>query len=508
MKLELTHNNRLLKVLKATTDELNQLSKISTGSGYNRIQKRKWEKTYFHNWTWLPSGYWREILKLTKLKPPYQVDIAGLYTGFFRKIDREEFTDWVMSLGLVDKDGEVLDPYDYQIDAAINALKFNTCRSEIATGGGKTLIAYLICKYTIDHGLLPAGMKLLILVPKVDLVKQTVFAFQTWAQDGSVICDSIFSGGRKFDNSNVVVGNIDSLTNYDGDYFSCFKGVLFDEGHKVNTAGYQQILHAVSKNDLLYVHGLSGTFNNADTIEGKTEEAFLGPILLRKTAKELQQQGAIAQLKITQIKILYDEFISASYYEHKNIGKENGRFLLETKFIRELPQRKRLISALARKLEGNTVMLFKGVAYLLEYVEHLKIICPDKQVFAYYGDTPQDERDLIKKIMETDENVIVCATYATIDTGVSINNIMNLLLAESAKSFIRVRQTIGRGLRLHPKKAFLTLVDIVDVLLKRSNIETGPKVNSMAMHGKSRAAIYKQQQFEYVIKQLECSKLQ
>ncbi len=503
MKLEFTNNFRLLKVLQVSEIELKQLKVLATEQGYNYHSKQTYEKSYFHNSTFLPAGLWRDILKLTKIKNPFRVEIINI-KDFIHKITREEFTEWVMNLDLP------FDPYDYQIEAAFNAIKYNICRCEIATGGGKTLVAYLCSKWVIDHELKP-NEKVLIVVPKVDLVKQTDKSFKNFSQNGSVICDTIFSGGKKIDSSNVVIGNIDSLTNYDEDYFKQFRAVVFDEAHKITTDGFQRIYMYISKHEMTFITGMSGTFHARNTIEGLTEESFLGPILLRKSAHELMKEGRIPPIKITQIRIQYDEIISAAYYTHDDIKNEDERFRIETEFLKTLPERKKLICDIVSKIEGNTILLFKGRNYLEEFINELKIYCSERKVFEYHGDIKQKQRDEIQELMRISHDVIVCATYATIDTGLSIDSIMNIVLVESAKSFIRIRQSIGRGLRLHPQKEWFTLFDIVDVLKKKKvpkgETEIGPKINSTAMHGSVRARIYKEQQFEYKIVNLDAHKI-
>jgi type I site-specific restriction endonuclease len=72
-------------------------------------------------------------------------------------------------------------------------------------------------------------------------------------------------------------------------------------------------------------------------------------------------------------------------------------------------------------------------------------------------------REEAKKILETNNNVIVFGTYALLGTGWSVNNIWNIIFAAPLKSKIAVLQSIGRGLRLIPgQKKICQIWDIVD----------------------------------------------
>ena len=64
------------------------------------------------------------------------------------------------------------------------------------------------------------------------------------------------------------------------------------------------------------------------------------------------------------------------------------------------------------------------------------------------------------------DDIILVATYETMSTGVSINNIMAIHFPDGGKSRIRIRQSCGRGLRLHPKKDYLQVFDYVDNFTK------------------------------------------
>jgi superfamily II DNA or RNA helicase len=68
----------------------------------------------------------------------------------------------------------------------------------------------------------------------------------------------------------------------------------------------------------------------------------------------------------------------------------------------------------------------------------------------------KEEYDEIK----TADNKIIVATYGVAAVGLNIPRIFNLVMVESGKSFTRVIQSIGRGIRKAEDKDFVQIWDI------------------------------------------------
>ena len=68
----------------------------------------------------------------------------------------------------------------------------------------------------------------------------------------------------------------------------------------------------------------------------------------------------------------------------------------------------------------------------------------------------KEEYDEIK----TADNKIIVATYGVAAVGINIPRIFNLVLLEPGKSFVRVIQSIGRGIRKAEDKDFVQIWDI------------------------------------------------
>jgi superfamily II DNA or RNA helicase len=499
MELRFVMNNRLLEVTKASSDELDMLTAIATvtGESYAGNKRKKWTKCYFHNYRWLPGGFWYKVVSL-KMKG-YNVKILNL-AEFVNPIELDSIVEWAATVPLQEK----YIPRWYQLRGVWLALKYRISRGEFATSAGKSLILYLLCRYLYEHSKITDGHKILIVVPSIMLVNQMHGDFADYQTDGFLAVDRIFGGSKRDKTANIVVGNIDSLVNYDSEFFEQFDAVLFDEAHKLKTSQYNQVLSFMTENVFSCIYSVSGTFYGPKDPEEFQAESISGPILMRVGAKELMDEGSIAKARIRQIRFVYGQLTSEMYYNHPDCQSIGYRQHFETSYIKDLAQRRALIAKLCDKIEFNQLLLFRSKAHCKMYHSMLTEMLPDKQITMIHGDINSQERERIKAVTEANYNVIICATYTTMSTGVSIKNLSTLHLIDSSKSFIWVRQSIGRTLRLHPSKDCALIMDYVDVFKRWSDDWLGPKQgNIAAKHGKHRKKIYAQQRFDYEEKTID-----
>lgn len=142
--------------------------------------------------------------------------------------------------------------------------------------------------------------------------------------------------------------------------------------------------------------------------------------------------------------------------------------------------------------KSNTLLLF-------QYVEkHGKILhdliskeAVDRKVFFISGAIDGEKREEIRKIIETETDAIVVASFGTSSTGINIRNLHNVVFASPSKSRVRNLQSIGRGLRTSDQKSKATLYDIADDLTWKS------KKNHTIMHFVERIKIYSEEKFIY-----------
>ena len=117
----------------------------------------------------------------------------------------------------------------------------------------------------------------------------------------------------------------------------------------------------------------------------------------------------------------------------------------------------------------------------------------DRKVYLIHGKTDADAREYIRRIIDTEKDAILVASFGTTSAGINIVNLDNIIFASPTKSVIRLLQSIGRGLRVSEKKKSLKVYDIVDDLCWKAH------KNHVYRHFEERVKIYKKEKFDYAI---------
>ena len=116
------------------------------------------------------------------------------------------------------------------------------------------------------------------------------------------------------------------------------------------------------------------------------------------------------------------------------------------------------------KDDENILILVSKIDHLRDTKLYLEKKFKNKKVYEIYGETDADVREEIRKSLEKDSGSILVATYGTFSTGSNVKKLHHIVLFSSYKSQIKVLQSIGRGLRKHESKEFVTVWDCVDKL--------------------------------------------
>jgi superfamily II DNA or RNA helicase len=106
------------------------------------------------------------------------------------------------------------------------------------------------------------------------------------------------------------------------------------------------------------------------------------------------------------------------------------------------------------KQAGNTLVLVDRIAA----GDKLQKLIPGS-VFVK-GDVKLKNRKEAYDDIQTGTNMIIIATYGVAAVGINIPRIFNLVLVEPGKSFVRVIQSIGRGIRKAKDKDFVQIWDV------------------------------------------------
>jgi superfamily II DNA or RNA helicase len=331
---------------------------------------------------------------------------------------------------------------DYQVEIVNNYLQNPQCIQEVATGAGKTLMTAALSKSVEAYG------RSIIIVPNKSLVTQTEKDYVNLGLDVGV-----YFGDRKDYNRTHTICTWQSLNNMmkktksgeaEVDIQDFIEGVvcvIVDEVHMAKADALKTLLTGVMARVPIR-WGLTGTVPK-EKFESQSLLVSLGPVISKLSASELQDRGVLAQCHVNIVQLIDHVEYSNYQSELKYLLEESGR--LDT------------IADLVRRVNetGNTLVLVDRTECGRQLVARLG----EKAVFvsgATKGTKRQEEYD---EVADSVDKIIV-ATYGVAAVGINIPRIFNLVLIEPGKSFVRVIQSIGRGIRKAEDKDHVQIWDI------------------------------------------------
>ncbi len=370
---------------------------------------------------------------------------------------------------------------DYQLEVIQKAIKIGTGTCVLGTGAGKTLTTAALIENYFRNSKNKDTFKCLVIVPDLGLVSQT---YDEFIACGTTFKISKWTGSNKCDfTSNVIICNIGILQSQfeDNDWIRFVDLLVVDECHKIKSDN--KISKIIGKIKTHNRYGFTGTLPE-DQFDKWSIIGKLGPVIYEKSSYNLRIENFLTNVEVKILNLSYSESIpKTTDNEYRN----------ELEFIYNNTNRNNFITSLSFKLKNNTLILVNHIVHGEALLDLFNKYNNSHQVFFIRGEVEVEERDRIKKLMETNNNVICIAISAIFSTGVNIKNLHNIIFAAGGKSFIRTVQSIGRGLRLHEGKEKLIILDLSD------NLHYGSK------HSEKRKQIYNKEQIKFTDKQVKLS---
>jgi superfamily II DNA or RNA helicase len=339
-------------------------------------------------------------------------------------------------------EGEPIMLRDYQVEIINNFLKNPQCIQEVATGAGKTIMTAALSWHVQPHG------RSIVIVPNKDLVRQTEKDYINLGLDVGV-----YFGDRKefgkhhtictWQSLNVLLKNtkngVGDATIQD--FLDGVVCVMVDEVHMAKADALKTLLTGVMSR-IPIRWGLTGTVPK-EPFEFQALKCSLGPVINQLSASELQDRGVLAQCHVNVVQLV----------DHA----EFSNYQSELKYLLEEPGRLSTIAELVRRVNqtGNTLVLVDRIAAGQALIELLG----EQAVFVSGATKAGDRQDEYDEVATSSDKIIV-ATYGVAAVGINIPRIFNLVLLESGKSFTRVIQSIGRGIRKAQDKDFVQIWDV------------------------------------------------
>ncbi len=357
----------------------------------------------------------------------------------FTKIDK----DYLSNIKWPDNHpcaGQTIELRDYQVQTINKFLEETQSIQEIATGAGKTIITASLCRLVEPYG------RTLTIVPNKSLVTQT--------EEDFIACEldtGVYYGDRK------EVGRYNTIATWQSlnvlekkaknehstefkEFCSGINTIIVDEVHMAKADVLKRLLTGP------FAHcqirwGLTGTVPKED-YEYMGIKVSLGEVTHRIPAKELQDKGVLANCHVNVLQTL-------DTVEFKNYQEELKWLTTDSNRMSWIAQTIEHIST-----SGNTLILVDRIS-AGEILEK-KI----KDSVFISGSTKTLERKEHYDEVSTSKSKIIIATYGVASVGINIPRIFNLVLIEPGKSFVRVIQSIGRGIRKAEDKDNVQIWDI------------------------------------------------
>jgi len=482
------------------------------------------------------------LLKRLKGIPNLKIENASL---LYNPVPKPRISEGLESFGME------YPPYRWQLHTIHMMLSLPFGQFDLSMNAGKSYINYL---FTLIRAM--KGYKTLVVVPMKTLAIQMFKDFKGHSEhlnqatldqiEGGYDTDVIYYNSRRVD-SNIIIGNAASLgrmcaKDKNGNYlkpehkefFESIDYVIFDECHSLvsdtyykNDSGYLKVLKCCK--NIKGKYGYTGTTQDEeeDPIKKLLVEKYIGCVVYKVPAKELEEAGQSATPKYHSHVIEVSQ--EATEHFHKKLNEYGdmvrkgrvARCINVDNFIDTVPNNiaKKKIYDKKYWLTGNPTTLkniekskpkknvdFKILKYTetiafnysklywgtsklyrntvlsnilshppkenqLVFVDNLKDLHrlgellseKGRDVIKFYGDVKDAERVALMERMEEGEGLILVAMYQVMAIGVSIKKIHRLHYYSSCKRALRFMQSFGRIIRKHPT---IPIVHIHDWSLK------------------------------------------
>ena len=356
----------------------------------------------------------------------------------FTAVTEDTFSDRTWPPGH-DIAGQPIKLRDYQVDIINNFLANTQSLQEIATGAGKTLMTASLSYMVESYG------RSIVIVPNKSLVSQTEADYKNMGLDVGV-----YFGDRKewnkqhtictWQSLNILMKNSKDSDITIEDFLDGVICIMVDEVHMAKADALKALLTGPMAN-IPIRWGLTGTIPK-EAFEFVSLKVSLGEVINKLAASELQDKGVLAQCHVNILQTVEHSEFTDYQKELKYLTTDAARLDYVAKLTSEIIN------------TGNTLILVDRISA----GEELAARIPNS-IFVSGEMKTADRKEHYDEIADTMDKTII-ATYGVAAVGINIPRIFNLVLIEPGKSFVRVIQSIGRGIRKAQDKDHVQIWDV------------------------------------------------
>lgn len=318
-----------------------------------------------------------------------------------------------------------------------------------ATGTGKTIVSAFDFKRFYKE---KPEARVLFLAHREEILKQSLSAYRGVLRDANF--GELWVGGyepKDFQNVFASIQTLNSSMQYSKFDPEYFQYIVLDETHHAAAGTYRKILEHFTPEILL---GLTATPERMDGVDILTDfnnriayEIRLREAIDRNLLCPFHYFGVSDETDLTQIKW------QSGHYDIAELG---------LKFIGNEQRNSGIFKAIEQYVISSSKMKALGFCVSKDHARYMSEIFNKSGIPALHldADSSREERQTVQgKLMRGEINVIFVVDLYNEGVDIpEINVVLFLRPTESATVFI---QQLGRGLRLHPDKEVLTVLDFI-----------------------------------------------
>lgn len=404
-------------------------------------------------------GLFKDVKDYLQKQSEYQLDVDPKLITTVEDKDamKEEFV--LATNKMLDSVKCDLSPRYYQWRAALKAYYFKRMIVEHCTGAGKSLTIAILINYILTKH---PNFKILVLVPRIDLVEQMTEDYTAAGINPKLI--GKFTGEFKDFDEPIIISTWQSMHTQKF-LLGKFNVILADECHGLKA----EVVRSVAENAINAEIRIGFTGTMPDP---KAEQLLIVGVM--GFVGDQVKVAELAEQKMIAIPKIHVPYLKYSKEETKLIaaGQKNleGRdaYRYEQEFLFKHEKRNELIYKISKKFISRN----QNILILVTKHDHCDLI---KEKLLSKGITPMivtgevkdiQERNRVRKALEDAGGQVILATTGVYSTGISIKRLHAIIFAAAGKSKIQTLQSVGRGLRLDKRndKTQLYLYDFADDL--------------------------------------------
>lgn len=450
----------LFKLTKCTLEIVNEVTTIIRGLTHDhrellheqygfhdenyrnnpRFQSGLWDGKYRFvskggiTYTMLLEEVYSSILKLG-----YEIVLDDKRTGFvpeFYEVNEDFFSD------CCDKYGNPFQLRPYQCKVANLLLKNMNGIVVAATSAGKGSIICSMAKSMISNN---NKGKVIIIVPNTTLVSQSFNECKQFNLDVGE-----FSGTTKDLDHRVVVSTWQTLNNQP-EVLQLFNAVIVDECHSAKANCLKTLLSEYAPH-IAMRFGVTGTMPK-NKAKNYMVKSCLGPVRYTITAKWLQEQGYISTIDIKHL-VMMESIAFDSFPDYDS----------EVAYLSRPYRIAKIAEFINLYCEQNPS---KNILCLVNHkkVGHMMEQMIDAHFYVDGDVKPPKKRVEIFNRFAKEDGIKGVATFGVAFIGLSQDRIHTMFIIDVGKSFIKVIQSVGRGLRKGGGKNHIDVYDVSSSLM-------------------------------------------